>query len=84
MFIVVGDDGIDLGGILAVGAHQLLIHVGDDFTADGLETFMWVKARHVVQLLRNDQNILRRGGKGRDARIGQERNGGAGNQQVAS
>ncbi|MNL20038.1 hypothetical protein D3C87_1412690 [compost metagenome] len=78
------DDRIDLGGVFAVCTHQLLVHVGDDFTAHGFETFMRIKARHIVQLLGDHQNILGRRGKGRNARIGQERNGSAGNQQVAS
>ncbi|MNV21156.1 hypothetical protein D3C71_1120840 [compost metagenome] len=78
------DDRIDLGGIFTVRPHQLLVHVGDDFTADGFETLMRIKARHVVQLLRDHQNILGCRSKCRNVRIGQERYGSAGNQQVAS
>ncbi len=76
--------GSTLVEIFTVRPHQLLVHVGHDFTADGFETLMRIKARHVVQLLRDRQNILGRRSKCRNVRIGQERYGSAGNQQVAS
>ncbi len=64
---------------------QLLVDVAADFAADRLEALVRVEARHVVELLGDNQDVFRGFGEGRhQADIGQKRHGSAADQQVAS